>query len=192
MNDAVRARLSPEDLNHYFVTLYGETAASVAQVEASGEESHDDFARGGCQAKAMTEVGSIWTIPRKLQPALDSLGKEVSKAAGDKYAQCTAESGIDAASPGTVEGKLEGLDPYSEQATKIESTYEKCTPVWRESYAENEARLSAGFVAANQDVLDEAAKRYGRLADSAAVDQSFRTYLGQALALVPPQVKPAG
>ena len=91
--------LSLDNREHYFQTLYGESATDFDMVQRTGElpSGRADFARGGCVGKAWKEVPGVYALKRSLyheieRERLTALSNMV--AAREIQSECSTEAGV--------------------------------------------------------------------------------------------------
>lgn len=170
--------LSPQQLNGYYLTLYGETADDVAYVDSTGflPTGRNDFAQGGCfgAAAALPHLGTTMSIISNDVQSEKAI--EMASAA-----PCVTPNGVKLA--GLAELELAFIDVYddpsiSDQFKKaFESDVFACWDDLERENAAASARAKVTVFNRHKKLLENHAERYGLIESKISEDDEFKEYL---------------
>jgi hypothetical protein len=184
-NRAYADSLSTGDRERYFQTLLGESAADVAEAEATGEIPHGrgpDFATRGCRGAAAEAIPTIWDRQRPLRQQLDediAASPELG-AARSQYRRCAEGAGdIAASDPG--DARRVALADSSETDAAME-VLTACEPGWAIGYDRAATSTATRFADEHADELSAIERHYDTALDDIRQDDGFLTYLSEQAA----------
>lgn len=175
-NAAYVDSLSMTQQGRYFQTLFGETAADVAEVQRTGllPAGRSEFATGGCYGRAWSSLSSIWEGHRTLSPALntDIMASDLYEDARADYRDCAEDvSGLRLSSPADITPDME-----AGQDIMIE-----CEPVWAAGYDRAAMATGERFAASHADELDSIVQDYVDVTELIQADEGFRRFVAHEL-----------
>lgn len=180
-NHRQRSELSPRDLDAYWITLNGATAAEIAgfevdgEIPASWEDNPDGFLRGGCIGDAAAEVPGIWALRRELMPsyAQARAGITAHPAFEPYAARFSACIELHTEFTARTIAELEELRISNE----VPRAGLECEPIWGEGILGAEAVAMQEWRDANEPALAEQQRRYDGAVEQIGEDDEFMEWL---------------
>lgn len=181
--------LSHKELDAYYRTLLGESAADIQTVGSHGtlpgERSAESFAQGGCYGDAREAVPSIWDARRSLVGQFERLRADVlasstiQQTRADFRACMLNRAGVGARDPGEAEDLIVRIldRGVPGDVDAISDALEACWPIWTRGYRAAEREAAEAFVARNREALESQRETYANVRTSMRADESFMQWL---------------
>lgn len=175
----------------YYKTLLGESAQDVDFFEKHKGQippgrNPDTFATGGCQGRAMTEVGRVWDLRDQLARDWDAVRAQArnSKAvaqATENLTTCAAELGFPGVTgPWSLD---EAARTGSVSVETINTVEQRCLPAWQAADLDALKQHEERFVEDHRGELTSQIKRFGGLLEQSRVDLGFAQVVANEIAL---------
>lgn len=167
-------RLSVDNREHYFQTLYGESAADFEMVQRTGElpSGRSDFARDGCVGEAWKEVPGVYALKRSLYQEIERervVALSRMLAAREIKSECSTSAGV------TIES-LAQLETISHTNGAVEDLA-GCEKVLVDVSIQARNTSIQKVLGSALSVTQRQLKQYGKTGDSIAKDRSFMEFL---------------
>lgn len=189
--------LSSSDLERYDRALYGESAADMAALSATGRapagRDGARFGRGGCVGLAEAAVGSVWDLPRAVETEITAqeIAIKDSPAFAEvraEYASCAAQQGLaHVDGPEDLDQLLVSADASGDPAALDEAVQStdavdgECQQIWARGSAEARAHAASLVRAAHARQFNAHERRYAHVIEQINEDEQFKEFVAVAL-----------
>lgn len=175
--------LSPQQLNAYYLALYGESAVDLAYVDSTGflPPGRNEFAQGGCFGTAAA-LPRLRTTTRKVDDDLQT-EKAIEMA---KAAPCITTGGVKLADLAALDfayvAIYDNFATSDDEKRELESDLDSCIDALERENAAAKARAKVTVFNRHKKLLLDHAERYKILENEIAQDDEFKQYLRETVA----------